>query len=67
MIREIDINRTANVLIGQYGEAALLEAMHRVERYRRIGNSSGMDVWRRISDAIETLQIPPRLSTQTIH
>lgn len=67
MISEIDIYRTADVLIGQYGDEALLEAMYRVERYRRIGNSKGMAVWRRIGDAIETLLIPPQLSTQTSH
>ena len=67
MITEVDIYRTASVLIGQYGDEALLIAMNRVEGYRRIGNSKGMDVWRRIGDAIETLQIPPDLSTQTRH
>ena len=67
MISEIDIYRTANVLIGQHGGEALLEAMNRLERYRRIGNSNGMNVWRRIADAIETLQMPAHLSTQTTH
>ena len=67
MISEIDIYRTANVLIGQHGGCALLEAMNRLEQYRRIGNSNGMDVWRRIADAIETLQMPAHLSTQTTH
>jgi hypothetical protein len=67
MISEIDIYRTANLLIGQHGGGALLEAMDRQEKYRRIGNSNGMDVWRRIADAIETLQIPAHLSTQTTH
>jgi len=67
MIAEIDIYRSATVLIRQHGERALLEAMDRLEKYRRIGNTGGMDVWRRIADAIETLQIPPHLSTQTTH
>jgi hypothetical protein len=67
VITEFDIYRTANVLIGQYGEGALLEAMHRAERYRRAGNNKAMCVWRRIADAIEALQMPPHLSTQTIH
>ena len=67
MISEIDIYRTANVLIGQHGGGALLEAMDRLEQYRRIGNGNGMDVWRRIADAIETLQMPAHLSTQTTH
>ena len=67
MIEEIDIYRSATVLIRQYGERALLEAMDRLKKYRRIGNVGGTDVWRRIADAIETLQIPSHLSTQTVH
>jgi hypothetical protein len=67
MIPDIDIYRSANVLIGQYGDGATLEAMNRLEKYRRIGNNDGMNVWRRIADAIETLQIPPNLSAQTCH
>ena len=67
MISGIDIYRSATVIIAQYGDGALLEAMNRVELYRGIGNSSGMDVWRRIADAIETIQIPAHLSTQTTH
>ena len=67
MIAETDIYGSATVLIRQYGERALLEAMDRLEKYRRIDNTGGMDVWRRIADAIETLQIPPHLSTQTTH
>lgn len=66
MIEEIDIYRTANVLIGQYGEGALLEAMDRLEKYRAIGNNQGMAVWRRISDAIENIQMPANLTSQTI-
>jgi hypothetical protein len=66
MIEEIDIYRTANVLIGQHGGGALLEAMNRVEKYRVIGNNHGMAVWRRISDAIENIQMPAHLTSQTI-
>lgn len=67
MISEIDIYRTANVLIGQHGGKALLEAMNRIEQYRRIGNTKGMQVWGRIADAVETLQMPAHLSTKTCH
>lgn len=67
MIAERDIYRSANVLIGQYGDRALLVAMHRIESYSRIGNEKGKAVWRRIADAIEVLQISPVLSTHTTH
>jgi hypothetical protein len=64
MITEIDIYRTARVLIGQYG--ALIEAMNRLEKYRALGNNNGMVVWQRIANAVETLQIPAHLTTETI-
>jgi hypothetical protein len=67
MITDMDIYHSARVLMGQYGDRALLEAMNRVEKYRGIQNESGMNVWRRIADVIEALQIPPHLSTQTVH
>ena len=67
MVADIDIYRTAKILMDQYGEGALLEAMHRIDRYRSIGNASGMCIWGRIADAIETLIISPHLSTQTSH
>jgi hypothetical protein len=67
MIAEIDIFRCARVLIDQHGGGALLEAMHRLEQYRAIGNTAGMQVWHRIGDAIKTLQIPAHLGTQTSH
>jgi hypothetical protein len=67
VIPDIDIYRTASVLIDSHGDGALLEAMYRIEQYRRIGNRHGMAVWGRIADAVETLQIPPDLATQTLH
>ena len=67
MIHDIDIYRSPKIIMDQYGEGALLEAMNRLEKYRLIGNDSGMNVWRRIADAIEALQIPAHLSTQTTH
>jgi hypothetical protein len=67
MISEIDIYRTANVLIGQYGAGALLEAMKRIGLYHVIGNEKGEAVWRRIADAVESLQMPPHLGTGTTH
>jgi hypothetical protein len=67
MIQDIDIYRSAKIIMDQYGEGAVLEAMNRLEKYRLIGNNSGMNVWRRIADAIETLQMPAHLSTHTTH
>jgi hypothetical protein len=67
MIPDLDIYRTANVLIGQSGGRALLEAMYRLELYRAIGNEKGASVWRRIADAIEALQMPAHLSAGAVH
>jgi hypothetical protein len=61
MVAEIDMYRSAKVLIEQYGNGALLEAMHRIERYRRIGNESGRRVRNRIADAIAPPVYPAAL------
>lgn len=67
MIQKVDINRAAQVYIEQYGEEALLKAMHRAEGYRAIGNDSGLAIWNKISDAIVWLQIPQDLVDITCH
>ena len=65
MVRDIDIHRTANLLIKQYGESALVEAMNRVNEFRAQGNEPAASTWNRISDAIEWLQLSPGLSSGT--
>jgi len=65
MIKEIDIYRTAQIYIDQYGGMALLEAMKRIEKYSSIRNESGMLVWNRIADAIQWIQMPTNLIDKT--
>lgn len=67
MIEDLDIYRTAQIYVDQYGGMALLEAMKRVEKYRSIGNESGMVVWNKIADAIQWLQMPAELVDVTCH
>lgn len=67
MIEDLDIYRTAQIYVDQYGGMALLEAMKRVEKYRSIGNESGMVVWNKIADAIQWLQMPADLVDATCH
>ena len=64
---DLDIHRTAKVLIDQHGEDALIEAMKRVEGYRQKKNETGMRIWNRIADAIEWLQMPENLTGETVH
>lgn len=67
MIEDIDIYRTAQIFIDQYGEEALFKAMHRVEKYRSIGNQNGMALWGEIADAIQWMQMSPDLVGSTCH
>jgi hypothetical protein len=67
MIQDIDIYRTAQVIINQYGEEAVLEAMKRVDRYLSRNNANGAVLWNRVADAILTLQMPENLIDATVH
>jgi hypothetical protein len=67
MIAEIEMYRSAKVLIDHYGGGALLEAMTRQERFRIIGSDAGVALWRLIADAVEVLQMPACLSPQKVH
>jgi hypothetical protein len=67
MVQEIDIYRTAQVIIDQYGEDAVLEAMKRIDKYLERNNANGAILWNRIADAILTLQMPENLIDATVH
>lgn len=56
MIPEIDVWRSAQLMIRQYGDAAVSEADARVTALTEQGDSAGGAVWRRIRQAIEQLQ-----------
>ncbi len=64
---DLDIHRTAKIIIDQYGKEAVLEAMRRVERYREKNNENGMRVWNRVADAITWMQMPEHLTGETVH
>jgi hypothetical protein len=63
---QIDIYYTAAVLIDQYGEGALLEATKNQEMYAAAGDAGSERIWRRIADAIESLQKPENLTGTTV-
>ncbi len=56
MIPNIDIWRSAQLMIRQYGDAAVSEADARASALTEQGDSAGRAVWRRIRQAIEQLQ-----------
>jgi hypothetical protein len=64
MIAEIDIYRAARVLIDHW---RCWKPWTRWSATASSAATDGMTVWARIADAIETLPIPARLSTQTAY
>ena len=56
MILEIDIWRSAQVIVKRYGDAAPREALNRAERFEKAGDARGAAVWRRILHAVEQIQ-----------
>jgi hypothetical protein len=56
---DLDITRTAHLLIQQHGDEATAMARQKVDEMRRRGDADGADVWLRIIVAIGTLGTPP--------
>ncbi len=56
MTTDLDIYRSANELIKQYGEAADIEAAMRADEYLAAGDMEEEVVWLRIGKAVEELQ-----------
>ena len=55
IISDLDIYRSANVIIRQHGEDAPIEATMRADAMLERGDLDGCAVWRRILRATETL------------
>ncbi len=56
MTSDLDIYRSASVLVKQYGEDAPIEAAMRADAMIEAGDWDGLAVWRRILRAVEELQ-----------
>ncbi len=56
VIPDLDIYRSANVLVTRHGEDAPIEAAMRADAMLEKGDLGGYDVWKRIVKAIEELQ-----------
>ena len=55
-VSDIDIYRSANLLVKQHGEHAPIEAAMRADAMLEAGDLDGYAVWRRILRALEELQ-----------
>ncbi len=56
MISDLDIYRSANVLVKQHGEDAPIRAAMRADAMLAAGDLDGLAVWKRILRAVEELQ-----------
>ncbi len=56
MISDLDIYRTASVLIREHGEDAALEAAQRADAMLEAGDIDGSAVWKRVLEAIKKIR-----------
>ncbi len=67
MISDLDIYRSANVIIKQYGEKARLHATKRADALLKAGDSNGHAAFKRILRAVEELQGAAPKSGEAVH
>ena len=67
MTLDIDIYRSANVLVKQHGEDAPIQAAIRADAILAKGDLDGYAVWKRIIYAVEELQSTAPASRTGIH
>ncbi len=67
MPTDLDILRSAKVLIEYHGEDAKLVAAQRADVMLAKGDADGHGVWPRIVRAIDTLQHARRLNDDALH
>ncbi len=67
MTSDLDIYRSANELIKQFGDAADIEAAIRVDEALAAGDMEGEAVWLRIVKAIEDLLSEERPDDAEVH
>ncbi len=67
MIPDLDIYRTAGVLVKQHGHDAPIRAAMRADAMLKMGDLEGCAVWKRVLRAVEELlskERPPGVSVQ---
>ena len=64
---DLDIYRTASVLIREHGEDAALEAAQRADAMLEKGDVEGKAVWLRVLHAVEEIQRKERREDEAAH
>jgi hypothetical protein len=63
---DLDIYRTASVLVKHYGEDADLEAVQRADAMLEKGSLDGQRVWKRVLAAVKEIQRQERGSRELL-
>ncbi len=67
MLSDLDIYRSANVLIREHGDGAALEAAQRAAAMLERGDMDGCAVWKRVLRAVEDIQRKERRPGEGAH
>ena len=67
MIPDLDVYRSAQVLVKQHGKDAPIHAAMRADAILEAGDLDGYDVWKRILRAVEELQGTAPKSGEAVH
>ena len=67
MTSDLDVFRSAKLLVDQHGDGAPLRAAVRAERCRKAGDGEGVAVWLRILKAAEDLLAEKPASGGPLH
>jgi len=67
MLDDIDIFRTAKLLISQHGDDAPIQAAMKADAMLAKGDLDGQRVWKRVLTAIDELQSDERPADASVH
>ncbi len=67
MTSDLDIYRSANLLVQQHGEDAPIHAAIRADAMLEAGDLDGLAVWKRVLKAVEELQGTEPKSGEAVH
>ena len=67
MITDLDVYRSANILVRDHGDEAPIHAAMRADELLDAGDLDGAAVWRRIIKAVENLLAERSSPEATIH
>ena len=67
MISDLDIYRSAQMLVKRHGEGAPIQAAMRADAMLEKGDLEGYAVWRRIMGTVEELQGSEPMSGEVVH